>query len=142
LNQGLGRPILGTPTSLQAVQRDQVLNYHSDRYRAGHMFITASGALDPDMFLSEVTETFGHLEGGDHKVVREGTKATPGINVVRRPVEQVHCCIETFPEGKGGIQPCVLRLQLPFSFPGYRPAHCLLRDLNGWIPQGSRYHQG
>ena len=93
MDQGLGRPILGTPDSLSAVGRDHVLDFHTNRYRAGQMFIAASGALDPDSFLREVRDTFGSLEKGDPPVSRGHVKATPGICVRNRPVEQVHCCV-------------------------------------------------
>lgn len=93
IDQSLGRPILGTPDSLSAVGRDHVLDFHTNRYRAGQMFIAASGALDPDRFLREVGGFFGSLEKGDPPVSRGYVRATPGICVRTRPVEQVHCCV-------------------------------------------------
>lgn len=92
-DQALGRPILGTQSSLMAVGRDHVLDFHTTRYRAGQMIITASGALEPDRFLSKVKKAFGGLERGDQPVPRGSTMATPGVCVKNRPVEQVHCCV-------------------------------------------------
>ena len=57
------------------------------------MIITASGALEPDRFLREVEDAFGDLEKGDQQVPWEPTRATPGVCVKNRPIEQVHTCI-------------------------------------------------
>jgi predicted Zn-dependent peptidase len=92
-DQCLGRPILGTQNSLKSVGRDHVLNYHANKYRAGQMIITASGALEPDKFFSELKNAFGDLEKGDLPAERAFTTATPGICVKNRSVEQVHCCV-------------------------------------------------
>jgi predicted Zn-dependent peptidase len=92
-DQGLGRPILGTQSSLKSVGRDHILDFHAHRYRAGQMIITASGALEPDSFLSELKIAFGGLETGDPPAERASTTATPGICVRNRSVEQVHCCV-------------------------------------------------
>ncbi len=92
-DQSLGRPILGTPDSLSLITRDHVLDFHANRYRAGQMILTASGALEADKFFSEVRDAFGDLEKGDQPIPRESTRVTPGICVKNRPIEQVHCCI-------------------------------------------------
>ena len=93
-DQSLGRPILGTQNSLMSVKRDHVMDFHTNRYRAGQMILTASGALEPDRFLSEVKDSaFGDLEKGDLPAERTSARATPGICVKNRPVEQVHCCV-------------------------------------------------
>lgn len=92
-DQGLGKPILGTQDSLLAVQRDQIVDFHGNRYRAGQMIITASGALEMDSFLREVEGTFGGLQRGEEPAPRASSLATPGICVRTRPVEQVHCCV-------------------------------------------------
>ncbi len=92
-DQSLGRPILGTPDSLMSLTRDQILDFHANSYRAGQMIITASGALEPDRFLREVEDTFGGLERGNPPASWAPTRATPGVCVKNRPIEQVHTCI-------------------------------------------------
>jgi len=92
-DQSLGRPILGTQSSLMSIQRDQILDFHADRYRAGQMIVTAAGALDPDTFISEINGAFGNLENGELAVPRDSARSTPGICVINRPVEQIHCCV-------------------------------------------------
>lgn len=91
--QSLGRPILGTADSLMSVGREQVLDYHANRYRAGQMIVTASGALETEPFLDEVGRVFDGLERGAPPAERGGTSATPRISVQSRPVEQVHFCV-------------------------------------------------
>lgn len=97
-DQALGRPILGTHTSLNLVARDHVLDFHSSRYRAGQMIVTASGALEPENFMREIEGTFGALEAGEDSGERTLTRGTPGVCVKERPVEQLHCCV-----GYGGL---------------------------------------
>ena len=92
-DQGLGRPILGTQDSLMSVQRDHIVDFHENRYLAGQMLITASGALETESFLKEVEGAFGSLDRGVEPVARGSSRATPGICVRNRPVEQVHCCV-------------------------------------------------
>jgi predicted Zn-dependent peptidase len=57
------------------------------------MIVTAAGALEPDRFLTEVEEAFGNIKKGEQPLPKPTTRATPGICVQTRPVEQVHCCI-------------------------------------------------
>jgi predicted Zn-dependent peptidase len=92
-DQSLGWPILGTADSLDAMDRNQVLSFHADKYCAAQMIITASGALDPDKFLTEVNDAFGNLDKGVEPATRGSIKATPGISIRSRPVEQVHFCV-------------------------------------------------
>jgi predicted Zn-dependent peptidase len=92
-DQSLGRPILGTPDSLMALTREHILDFHATRYLAGQMIITAAGALEPEKFLREVENAFGGLNKGDQPVPVRPARATPGVCVKTRPIEQVHCCI-------------------------------------------------
>lgn len=89
----LGRPVLGTPDSLRSVGRRQVVDYHNRKYRAGQMIVTAAGTLDPSAFLDEVRDVFGDLDEGAPPESRPSPEATPGVCVLNRPLEQVHCCI-------------------------------------------------
>lgn len=91
--QGLGRPILGTHNSLMSVDRDHVLDFHANKYCAAQMVITASGALEPDKFLREVEDAYGGLGKDRRPVPRRSSRATPGISVKNRPIEQVHFCV-------------------------------------------------
>jgi len=92
-DQGLGRPILGTQSSLMSIGRDHIVDFHSHRYCGDQIIITAAGALEPRGFIKEIKEAFGDLEKGDQSGSKGSARATPGICVKNRPVEQVHCCI-------------------------------------------------
>lgn len=54
----LGRNIAGTPATMKAMQRDDVVAYHSAHYRPENMVIVASGKL-PDDFIEQLEKTFG-----------------------------------------------------------------------------------
>lgn len=47
-DSGLGRPIGGTPQTIQAATRDGVLSHYHRHYRAGNLVVAAAGAVDHD----------------------------------------------------------------------------------------------
>ncbi len=91
-DHSLGQPILGTVSSLSSIDRDTILSYHRERYRAGSMILTAAGNIDPERFIGDIEEYFGDLNGGESPNVRLRPRATSGTIVVNRPLEQVHFC--------------------------------------------------
>ncbi|MFA6017872.1 MAG: pitrilysin family protein [Patescibacteria group bacterium] len=54
----LGRNIAGTSATMKAMQRGDVIAYHSAHYRPENMVIVASGKL-PDDFIGQLEKTFG-----------------------------------------------------------------------------------
>src|SRR6185437_11919951 len=59
----LGRPILGTVESINAITRDQINEHYVDRYTPPHLVISAAGNLDHDTVVQLVAAAFGPVLG-------------------------------------------------------------------------------
>ena len=95
----LGRPIGGSPETIQAVSRDAVWKHYRANYRAQDLVITVAGAVDHDEVVAGVESALGKA-GWDLGVAatpvsrREGTgdlieRGSP-LTVVERPIEQAN----------------------------------------------------
>jgi predicted Zn-dependent peptidase len=84
--QPLGRPILGTPETVQAFTPAQIRGYLSKHYTADRMIIVAAGAIEHDVFVREVEQKFAavapavegagiflpaHYTGGEYRETRD-----------------------------------------------------------------------
>lgn len=89
----LGRPIGGTPDSIRAVQRDEVLAHYREHYAPNGIVVTAAGAVDHDRFCDLVASVFQHAERSAPLARRTpqpvADPAVPKLSVVHRPTEQV-----------------------------------------------------
>ncbi|MFJ4221652.1 M16 family metallopeptidase [Curtobacterium luteum] len=89
----LGRPIGGTPDSIRAVQRDEVLAHYREHYAPAGIVVTAAGAVDHDRFRALVERVFQHAEKAAPLARRTpqpvADPAQPKLSVVHRPTEQV-----------------------------------------------------
>jgi predicted Zn-dependent peptidase len=92
----LGRPILGTVDSINAITRDQINEHYRARYTPEHLVVAAAGNLDHDVVVELVRAAFGPvLErvaepaaprlNGD----QNGTAGT-GVQLVSRGIEQAN----------------------------------------------------
>src|SRR6201984_605540 len=55
----LGRPILGTTDSINAITRDQIFEHYEARYTPEHLVVAAAGNLDHDTVVELVRQAFG-----------------------------------------------------------------------------------
>src|SRR3984893_6192859 len=55
----LGRPILGTVDSINAITRDQIFEHYQARYTPEHLVVAAAGNLDHDTVVRLVADAFG-----------------------------------------------------------------------------------
>src|SRR5215469_14424231 len=55
----LGRPILGTVDSINAITRDQINEHYVTRYKPPNLVVAAAGNLDHETVVSLVLEAFG-----------------------------------------------------------------------------------
>src|SRR5215469_6996142 len=60
----LGRPILGTVDSINAISRDQIFDHYRARYTPPHLVVAAAGNLDHDSVVAEVKAAFGPALSG------------------------------------------------------------------------------
>ena len=72
----LGRPIGGTPATIQAVGRGDIAAHYREHYIAPGLVVTAAGGIDHDALCAAVTE---QLAGSDWRAARRGSPApAPG----------------------------------------------------------------
>jgi predicted Zn-dependent peptidase len=95
----LGRPIGGSPETIQAVTRDAVWEHYRANYRPQDLVITVAGAVDHDVLVAGVTAALRKADwdlsieahpverrDGTGDVVERGSALT----VVQRPIEQAN----------------------------------------------------
>jgi predicted Zn-dependent peptidase len=103
----LGRPILGTVESINALTRDQIFEHYRDRYTPPHVVVAAAGNLDHDAVVAGIQAAFGQVltdfanSGGSQPApprLRDagglwegyGPAAGSGLTLVSRPIEQAN----------------------------------------------------
>jgi len=55
----LGRPVLGTVESINAISRDRINEHYRARYSPEHLVVAAAGSLDHDDLIGRIREAFG-----------------------------------------------------------------------------------
>ena len=93
----LGRPILGTTDSINAITRDQIFEHYQARYTSEHLVVAAAGNLDHDTVVELVRQAFGpaldraaepaapRLTGDSN-----GRAAGVGTTLISRGIEQAN----------------------------------------------------
>jgi predicted Zn-dependent peptidase len=95
----LGRPIGGSPETIQAVTREAVLSHYTANYRAQDLVVTVAGAVDHDELVAGVTAALT-AAGWDLAISaapvarRDGApdliERGSALTVVHRPIEQAN----------------------------------------------------
>jgi predicted Zn-dependent peptidase len=94
----LGRPILGTTDSINAITRDQIVEHYQARYTSEHLVVAAAGNLDHDTVVELVRQAFGPVLDraaepalprltGDHL---DGQAVGVGTTLISRGIEQAN----------------------------------------------------
>jgi predicted Zn-dependent peptidase len=99
----LGRPILGTVDSINAITREQIFEHYLDRYTPEHLVVAAAGNLDHDTVVQLVAQAFGsaleraaepappRLNGSDSsRPSGFGADAGVGTTLISRGIEQAN----------------------------------------------------
>jgi predicted Zn-dependent peptidase len=100
----LGRPILGTADSINAITRDQINEHYVTRYTPPKLVVAAAGNLDHDTVVAEIRAAFGSVLSGfagaepaaprlrDSGGLRDGygPAAGAGVKLVSRSIEQAN----------------------------------------------------
>jgi predicted Zn-dependent peptidase len=79
----LGRPILGTVDSINAITRDQIFEHYQARYTPEHLVVAAAGNLDHDVVVRLVADAFGPV------LERAAQPAPPRLNGDAGPLPEV-----------------------------------------------------
>ena len=92
----LGRPILGTVDSINAITRDQVTEHYRARYTPDHLVVAAAGRLDHDAVVRHAEQAFRHVGGTARPAAPRlagdgpGPGAGHGVRLVSRGIEQAN----------------------------------------------------
>src|ERR1700742_556863 len=100
----LGRPILGTVESINAITREQIFEHYRARYTPPHLVVAAAGNLDHDAVVASVRAAFGPVisafAGAEPAAPRlrdagglwdgYGPAAGSGVKLITRPIEQAN----------------------------------------------------
>ena len=95
----LGRPILGTVDSINAITRDQIFEHYQARYTPEHLVVAAAGNLDHQTVVDLIRQSFGPALdrvaspaaprlSGSH--AGYGAAAGAGTKLVSRGIEQAN----------------------------------------------------
>ena len=89
----LALPIFGSVDTVNAINREALVSFMADRYRAGRVFIAAAGAIDHDSLIADCERLFSSIKG-DGRVERV-TPPQERVMVLNYPkkLEQAHLCI-------------------------------------------------
>jgi predicted Zn-dependent peptidase len=89
----LALPIFGSVETVNAIDRELLVSFMADRYRAGRIFIAAAGAVDHDELVADCERYFGSVAGDDRgEPISPPTETAMVLNQPKE-LEQAHICI-------------------------------------------------
>jgi predicted Zn-dependent peptidase len=89
----LSLPICGSVDTVNAIDRELMLSFMADRYRAERVLIAAAGAVDHDRLVADCERLFGSIRGdGKHTEIEAPRERVMVINHPKK-LEQAHLCI-------------------------------------------------
>jgi predicted Zn-dependent peptidase len=105
----LGRPILGTVSSINSIARDQIAEHYQARYTPPHLVVAAAGSLQHEAVVDLVRQGFASVTSGnaEHRdpapprvggtyqaAAQAGTDGAaaphPGVRLISRGIEQAN----------------------------------------------------
>lgn len=90
----LSSPILGTPETVSAFTREQVLAYMGRRYVTGNMVIACAGSFSPEKLLPLLGEAFAPCpQGAGDMMAEREPRAGKRWLFVQKDTEQVNACL-------------------------------------------------
>ena len=89
----LGRSVLGTDTSIEAMPRDDIAAYHAAHYRPRNIVIAAAGNLTHDDLVERLAPRVGELSGSRPVRSADGFSESETVAVIERPTEQAHVVV-------------------------------------------------
>ena len=91
----LGRPILGTPASVSALDRPTLQRYFSDAYVARNFVVVAVGNLDHERVKPLIEQAFAATRESGSEIDDEPPTIAASVQVRHKDLEQSHVCLGT-----------------------------------------------
>lgn len=89
----LGKPIIGTRSSVSSFKRDNLVSYMERRYLGSNVVLSVAGNVDPEKVHGIAQELLGGIKPGGDDPRLERPKGGNRYEYVAKEVEQVHFCI-------------------------------------------------
>jgi predicted Zn-dependent peptidase len=89
----LALPIFGSVETVNAIDRELLVSFMTDRYRAGRVFIAAAGAVDHDDLVADCERFFGGVAGDERGELISPPAETAIVLNQSKDLEQAHICI-------------------------------------------------
>ncbi len=101
LNHPLGRPILGTPDTVQSFSSESLRDYFSRTYTAPNLIVAAAGNFQHEHLRDLVSGAFSKLPTAAPAYPTSAPAVGSGLSVRRKDIEQSHICLGTgaLPQG-------------------------------------------
>jgi predicted Zn-dependent peptidase len=91
----LGRPILGTPASVSALDQPILQQYFRDTYVASNFIVVAVGNLDHDRVKALIEEKFAGIPAAGRSLTDRAPVVVPSVQIRSKDLEQSHVCLGT-----------------------------------------------
>ncbi len=90
----LGRPIIGSESSVTRLRRSDLLNYRMRHYHPEKIVISVAGQFDQRILIKTLSKTFGKIEAiASPPNGRSQPTITPGVMIRKKRLAQAHLCL-------------------------------------------------
>src|SRR5215467_7112754 len=89
----LALPIFGSVDTVNRINRELLVSFMGERYRAGRIFIAAAGQVDHTQLVSDCQRLFGGIPGDGRVEKIAPPLETPMVVNHEKQLEQMHICI-------------------------------------------------
>jgi predicted Zn-dependent peptidase len=89
----LGQPILGTKDSVTGLQRNLIVDYLKNHYRAGSVVVAAAGCVSHNKLVRLVKEKFNFPDGKTEQAERAFRPQVQSIKLAANNNSQTHLCL-------------------------------------------------
>jgi predicted Zn-dependent peptidase len=95
--QALGRPVTGTPRSIDTISRGQLTEFHAENYVAANSVVAAAGNLRHEDVVKEVTRRTRGMAAGRRAVFQpvDARQDAPRLKHLKKEVEQTQVALAT-----------------------------------------------
>jgi predicted Zn-dependent peptidase len=91
----LGRPILGTPETVEALSRESLQAYFGSAYTAPNFIVSAAGNLEHAQVRDLIARAFERTPEVDHRPAERPPAVVPQVLIRDKELEQSHICVGT-----------------------------------------------
>jgi predicted Zn-dependent peptidase len=91
----LGRPILGSPSTVEALTADALRRYFGDVYTAPNLIVAAVGNIEHQQVRDLVARAFERVSTRRGTVTEARPSVVPGVVIRNKDLEQSHVCLGT-----------------------------------------------